>query len=42
MPQDLMAVLEPHAEHRIGQQFDHLPAHLEKFFLSQTISSSGR
>jgi hypothetical protein len=29
MSEDLMAVLEPHAEHRIGQQFDDLPAHLE-------------
>src|SRR4051794_10701430 len=29
VPKDLMAVLELDAEHRIGQQLNHLPAHLE-------------
>jgi hypothetical protein len=32
-----MTVLEFHAEHRIGQKLDDLPAHLEKFFLGQTL-----
>ena len=31
-----MAVLQLDAEHRIGQQFDHLSAHLEKFFLGHS------
>jgi len=33
-----MAILETDAEHRIGQQFHNLPAHLEQFFLGQKIS----
>ena len=33
--ENLMAVLELHAEHRVGQQFHHLSAHLEEFFLGQ-------
>jgi hypothetical protein len=37
MAQDLMAVLEADAEHRIGQQLDYLPTHLEQFFLGQKI-----
>src|SRR6218665_265974 len=35
--EDLMAVLELHAEHGVGQQLDHLPAHLEEFFLGHSI-----
>src|SRR6476619_712059 len=31
--EDFVAVLELHAEHGVGQQLDHLPAHLEEFFL---------
>src|SRR6185437_16359545 len=34
---NLVAVLEADAEHRIGQQLDHLSAHLEQFFLGQAI-----
>jgi hypothetical protein len=29
MAENLMAVLELHAEHGVGQQFDDAPAHLE-------------
>jgi len=36
--EDLMAVLETDAEHRVRQQFHHLPPHLEQFFLGQAIS----
>src|SRR3954466_6727921 len=36
----LMAILEAHAEHRIGQQLNHRAAHLEQFFLGQAIPSS--
>jgi hypothetical protein len=32
-----MAVLELDAEHRIGQQLHHLPAHLEQFFFGQAV-----
>src|SRR3954470_3795846 len=35
MPQDLMFVFQADAEHRVGEQLDHLAAHLEKFFLGQ-------
>src|SRR5205085_4998352 len=35
--ENLVAVLETDAEHRIGQQLHHLPAHLEQFFLGQKI-----
>jgi hypothetical protein len=35
MAENFMAVLEAHAEHRIGQQLHNLPTHLEQFFLGQ-------
>ena len=37
-----MAVLEADAEHRIGQELNHLSAHLEQFFLGQAILSCFR
>src|SRR4029453_19212440 len=36
MAEDLVAVLQLHAEHRVGQQLDDLPAHFEKFFLGHS------
>jgi hypothetical protein len=33
-----MAVFELHAEHGVGQQFDHLAAHFEEFFLRHDSS----
>jgi hypothetical protein len=43
MAEDLVAILELHAEHGVGQQLDHLPAHFEKFFLghSHPVSEKG-
>jgi hypothetical protein len=40
MADDLMAVLELHPEHRVGQQFHHLPAHLQEFFFRHKLSVS--
>jgi hypothetical protein len=31
-----MVVLEADAEHRVGQQLDHLPTHFEKLFLGHS------
>ena len=39
MAENLVAVLEADAKHRIGQQLHYLPAHLEQFFLGQADSS---
>ena len=35
MAQDLVIVLQPDAEHRVGKQFDHLAAHFEELFFCQ-------
>src|SRR3990170_2363310 len=39
MAKDLVAVLQLYAEHGVGQQFNHLPAHFEEFFLSHSFLS---
>src|SRR3546814_1454311 len=33
VPQNLMVVFQFDAKHRVRQQFDHLAAHFEKFFI---------
>jgi hypothetical protein len=35
--QDFVVVLQPDAEHGVGQKLHHLTAHFEKFFFSQTM-----
>jgi hypothetical protein len=35
--QDFVVVFQPDAEHGVGQQFDYLATHFEKFFFSQTM-----
>ena len=42
MAQHLMAVFELHPEHRVGQQFHHLAAHLEEFFFGHAVRVSFR
>jgi hypothetical protein len=37
--EDFMIILELHAEHGVGQQLHHLPAHFEQFFFRQTSAS---
>jgi flavin reductase len=39
--QNLVIIFQFHAKHRVGQQFDHLAAHFQKFFFRQTLASSG-
>ncbi|VVT10881.1 conserved hypothetical protein [Sphingomonas sp. EC-HK361] len=37
--EDFVIILEPDAEHRVGQKLDHLAAHFEELFLGQTKPS---
>ena len=34
--EDFVVVLQPHAEHGVGQKLHHLAAHFEQFFFCQT------
>src|SRR5688572_31214980 len=38
--ENLMVILQLHAEHRIGQQLDHRAPHFEKFFLGHPYPCS--
>src|SRR4030095_12889237 len=42
MTENLVAILELHAEHGVRQQLDHLPAHLEEFFPGHSIPVCGK
>src|SRR5688500_10267406 len=42
MAEHFMTILELHSEHRVGQQFHYLAAHLEEFFFGHAVSVSFR